>query len=179
MWYTFPMKTRFLKLFLPLCIIAFSSGSARAAEPWKGHTETSPLELGVMTGLSIFGTETAWGFLANAAYLIQPNGWVDDVDDRIWIETQMGPSFFPSRAGLSGSGFQFNAHLRWDFTYNEYWTVYGLGGIGGYALPPALASKFNLHPRFGAGVEYQTKAALMFRAEVSAEFVGLGVALNF
>jgi hypothetical protein len=54
-----------------------------------------------------------------------------------------------------------------------------LGGLSGFGLPKNWGGFFTMHPRFGAGVEYQTKTALLFRGEVSAEFVGLGVALNF
>ena len=80
----------------------------------------------------------------------------------------------------SQTGMQYSAHLRWDFTYNEFWTFYGLGGIGGFTIPKAFGSStFTIHPRFGAGVEYQTKTALMFRGELSGDFMGFGVAFNF
>lgn len=147
-----------------------------AAENWKGHTEVSDYELGVLTGLSSYGVSNAWGFLVNGAYLIQPNGWVDDVDERIWVEVEAGPAFFSSNLGTA---FQYSAHMRWDFTMNEYWTFYGLGGLSGYFLPTNMGGVFSMHPRFGTGVEYQTKSPLMFRGEVSAEFIGVGIALNF
>ena len=59
------------------------------------------------------------------------------------------------------------------------WTFYALGGLGGFSLPSGFGNTFTMAPRFGAGVEYQTKAALMFRGEVSADFIGAGIALNF
>ena len=162
-----------------LSIFCIFSLNAQSAENWKGHTEATPYEFGVLTGLSLYGTETGWGFLGNAAYLIKPNGLVDDIDERVWLEIQAGPSFFSAPSGSTGTGFQYSTHARWDFTYNEYWTAYGLGGLGGYITPGYLGSKFTIHPRFAVGVEYQTKSALMFRGEVSAEFTGVGVALNF
>jgi len=166
-----------MKNFLFLMVITCSiSSHANAAENWKGHTEVSPLELGVMTGLSSYGVNNAWGFLVNGAYLVQPKGWIEDIDDRIWVEGEAGPAFF---SGSAGTGLQYSAHLRWDFTMNEYWTFYALGGLSGYSLPSALGGVFSLHPRFGMGVEYQTKTALMFRGELSAEFTGIGIALNF
>ncbi len=167
------------KILILLSILGVFSQQAHAAENWKGHTEVSPYEFGVLTGLTLYGTEAGWGFLANGAYLLQPNGWLDDIDDRLWLEVEAGPSFFTAPTGGTGTGFQYSTHVRWDFTYNEYWTVYGLGGIGGLVAPGYLGSKFSIHPRFGGGVEYQTKSALMFRGEVSAEFMGLGIALNF
>jgi hypothetical protein len=159
------------------CLQTFSS-SAVAAENWKGTTETSPLELGAMTGMNIYGSDVNWSVLFTGAYLLNDKGWADDIDDRIWAELELGPSFF-STGGGSSTGMQYSAHLRWDFTYNEYWTVYGLGGLGGFILPSSLGSAFTLHPRFGVGLEYQTKTALMFRGEISHEFIGVGVAFNF
>jgi hypothetical protein len=167
------------KILILLSLLGVLSTPSFAVENWKGHTEVSPYEFGVMTGLSLYGTETGWGFLANGAYLIQPNGWVDDIDERLWLEVEAGPSFFSAPAGSTGTGFQYSTHVRWDFTYNEYWTAYALGGLSGYIAPGYLGSKFSIHPRFGMGVEYQTKSALMFRGEVSAEFTGVGIALNF
>jgi len=155
------------------------STSSYAAENWKGHTETSPVEVGIVTGLSLFGTQTAWGSLVTGAYLIQPKGWLDDIDNRVWVEMEAGPAFFTAPAGSTGTAFQYSTHLRWDFTYNEYWTAYALGGLSGYSLPAYLGKTFSIHPRFGVGVEYQTKTPLMFRGEVSAEFMGVGIALNF
>lgn len=167
------------KILILLSVLGVFSNQSFAAEDWKGHTEVSPVEFGVLTGLSLYGTETAWGFLANGAYLVQPNGWVDDIDERIWLEVQAGPAFFSAPAGSTGTGFQYSTHARWDFTMNEYWNFYALGGLGGYVAPGYLGSKFSIHPRFAMGAEYQTKSALMFRGEVSAEFMGVGVALNF
>jgi hypothetical protein len=164
-----------------LFILIFNlySPRAQAGELWKGHTEVRPFEVGLMTGLSIYGNSAHWGVLGSGAYLLKDKAFVDDLDDRIWFELQMGPSFF-STGNTTSTGLQYSTHLRWDFTYNEYWTFYALGGISGYGLPKAVSNGvFTLHPRFGAGVEYQTKAALIFRGEVSAEFMGLGVAFNF
>jgi len=149
-----------------------------AGEPWKGQTEVSPVELGLMAGAAIYGDDVNWSSLATMAYLLKDQGFLDDIDDRVWIEMELGPTFF-STDNSNQTGLQYSTHLRWDFTYNETWTLYGLGGLSGYGLPESRGSAFTIHPRFGAGVQYQTKAALMFRGEVSAEFIGLGVALNF
>lgn len=169
------MKTILILISILSSISVFSS-KALAAENWKGHTEVSPFEVGVLTGLSGYGVQNAWGVLGTGAYLIQPNGWVDDIDERVWAELELGPAFFSSNLGTA---LQYSLHIRWDFTMNEYWTMYALGGISGYSLPNSLGGVFSLRPRFGAGVEYQTKTALMFRGELSAEFIGVGIALNF
>jgi len=165
-------------LFLVSLIILFVSQSSFAYEVWKGKTEVSPIEVGLMTGASIYGPSTNWGVLASGAYLFKKDGFLDEIDDRVWLEVQMGPSFF-SALGSSHTGLQYNAQMRWDFTYNEYWTFYSVGGFGGFVLPDAIGGGFNIHPRFGLGAEYQTKTALMFRGEIAGDFMGVGVAVNF
>ena len=170
-----------MKSLLCLCILllTFSSfDSAFADDNWKGHTEVSPIEVGLMTGTSLYGSSANWGVLGSAAYLVKKDGFLDDIDDRLWVEVEMGPTFFNQDA-QSHTGLQYNAHLRWDFTFNEYWTFYALGGFGGFVLPDALGGSFTIHPRFGGGAEYQTKTALLFRGEIAGDFIGAGVGLNF
>ncbi len=167
-----------LKTTLVLATLSLFTSGAFAAEFWKGHTEARPLEAGLMSGMAIYGNHSNWSVLASGAYLLKDKAFVADLDDRIWAEVQMGPSFFSTPASTE-TGLQYSAHLRWDFSYNELWTVYALGGFGGFGLPKSYGSSLTFHPRFGAGVEYQTKTALLFRGEISAEFVGVGVALNF
>ena len=159
-------------------IILFSVKPACAYENWKGNTQVQPIELGVMTGAALYGSSANWSILATGAYLIKDKGFADDIDNRVWVEVEMGPAFF-SLPNQNQTGLQYTAHLRWDFTLNEYWTFYGLGGLGGYVLPSALGSSFTIHPSFGVGAEYQTKTALMFRAEVREDFMGAGIAFNF
>jgi hypothetical protein len=172
------MKQKISLLILALLFCFQAPVRADDGEAWKGHTVTSPVELGVMTGMNLYGSDVNWSLLATGAYLLAEDGWADDVDDRIWAELELGPSFF-SVLNDHSTGLQYSAHIRWDFTYNEYWTFYGLGGLGGYFLPDSLGGAFTIHPRFGVGVEYQTKTALMFRGELSHEFIGAGIALNF
>jgi hypothetical protein len=159
-----------------LLLALIGMNPSHGEELWKGKTEVPPYEFGLLTGMGLFGTETSWSFLGTAAYLIKPEGLVDEVDERMWAEMEIGPSFY---SGSIGTGLQYSTHLRWDFTYNEHWTAYALAGVSGFVLPSGFGSKFSFHPRFGAGIEYQTKTPLMFRGELSAEFIGLGIALNF
>ena len=173
------MKTwKLLALAAVLFLNTHGTRALAAGEPWKGKSEVSPVELGLMAGAAIYGNDLNWSSLATMAYLIKDQGFLDDIDDRVWIEMELGPTFF-STGNSTQTGLQYSTHLRWDFTYNEFWTVYALGGLSGFGLPESKDSSFTIHPRFGAGVQYQTKAALAFRGEVSAEFIGLGVALNF
>ena len=162
-----------------ILLFAFSFISSSFAENWKGNTVSSPIEIGTMAGMSLYGSKASWSWLGTGAYLIEPKGWIDDIDDRLWVELELGPTFF-SQSGSNQTGMQYAAHLRWDFTMDENWTFYALGGIGGYHLPTAInGGGMTVNPRFGVGAEYQTKLPLMFRMELSHEFLGAGVAFNF
>jgi hypothetical protein len=156
----------------------FISTASFAYENWKGHTEVSPVEVGLLTGTSFYGSSANWAVLATGDYLFKKDGFLDDIDDRVWLEVQMGPAFFSS-SGSSHTGLQYAAQMRWDFTFNEYWSFYSVGGFGGFILPDVYGGNFTLHPRFGLGTEYQTKTALLFRGEVASDFIGIGVAVNF
>ena len=163
---------RTILLFLLLGIPAF------AGEPWKGQTQVRPVEAVMMSGLSIYGNQTAFGVLAGGAYLIKERHFIGEIDNRIWGELLLGPSFF-STTNSTMTGLQYSGHLRWDINYNETWTAYSVLGLSGYSLPDRLGGSFTIHPRGALGAQYQTKTALILRGEVSAEFIGVGVALNF
>lgn len=168
-----------LKSFVPGMFFLFAClGSAQAAENWKGQTSVRPIELGIMGGAAIYGNDVNWGALPSVAYLLKDRAFVSDLDNRVWAELQMGPVFFSTR-NSNETGLFYSAHLRWDFSYNEVWTFYALGGLSGYKLPDGRDGSFTVHPRFGTGVQYQTKTALMLRGEISAEFIGLGASFNF
>src|SRR4051812_42875293 len=97
---------------------AHADTAVAKVEPWKGTTQVPPIEAGILTGPSFFGKESNWTVLGTGAYLLKDKAFVDDIDDRIWAEVQLGPSFF-SVGNSSTTGMKFNSHLRWDFTYNE------------------------------------------------------------
>lgn len=146
-------------------------------ENWKGDTQVAPLEVGAMYGLSLFGSDLNPSLLGTVAKKLN-DGILDDVDERLWAEAHFGPTFF-SEGSRSATGIQYSLHARWDFTYNADWTFYAVGGAGGFSLPEGFGDKFTLAPRFGVGVNYQTRLPLMFRAEVTSNFVGGGIAFNF
>lgn len=164
-----------MKAFL-ISLSIFVAGNLAHAEIWKGNTQSPPYEIGGMSGLGLYGDQAAWSFLGNVATLIEPEGWIEDIDDRVWAEFQGGPAFF-SVQGNDKTAFQYSTHVRWDFTRDGTWTVYGLGGVAGFINAPG--DSFSFHPRFGIGALFQTKLPLVFRFELSHEFSGLGVAFNF
>ncbi len=174
--YTVQKSHRFFLIFT-LMVMSMALTQVAQAENWKGQTRFGLIDISVLTGTSLYGTDLNWSLLGAAAYQIEENGFLDDIDDRLWLETQLGPTFFSS-GNQSQTGMQHSFHLRWDFSLNETWTFYGLGGLGGYILPSYLGSDFTIHPRFGVGAFFQTKAQVRFRGEFSHEFIALGVSFD-
>ncbi|NDG85068.1 MAG: hypothetical protein EBX52_08535 [Proteobacteria bacterium] len=158
--------------------LCFSSIPSLAGELWKGHTTVRPLEVGLLSGFSIYGDQANWGVLPAVAKLIKEKGFAEDIDNRVWIEGQLGPTFF-SNHGVSKTGMQYSAHLRWDFMLNADWTFYALGGLGGNKASSELGGDFQLLPRFGAGavldIERQTHVPIGIRGELSRELISVGV----
>ncbi len=166
-----------LVVLISVLFASFSIFENCYSEDWKGKTQTTPLEVGTMAGGSLYGTSANWTWLGTAAFLVLPHGFVEDLDDRVWAEVELGPTFFSEGSG-SQTGLQYSAHVRWDFTRDESWTFYGLGGIGGF-YPPKTLGGLTVAPRFGVGAEFQTKISMLFRVELSHEFFGAGVVFNF
>ena len=79
-----------------------------------------------MAGLGVAGNSLGFGLNFAAAFKILHQGFIDDVNDQVFIELIGGPLF------VSGTvaGF-YGAHLRWEFHKNDMWTFYALGGLGG------------------------------------------------
>lgn len=171
------IKSNVLKvLFIFILPLAFSAGVANA-EDWKGNTTYSNIEVGALVGGSTFGTDFGFSTLGSVAYQIAPEGWIEDIDERVWTELQMGIAFF--NQGSTQTALQYSAHLRWDFTKDDSWTIYALGGLAGYFLPAIYGNSFTMRPRVGLGALFQTKLPVSFRGEVSAEFIGLGAVFHF
>ncbi len=167
----------FMKKFGILLLVFAALSQPVSAEEWKNKTSSPPFEFGVITGASLFGSSVGWGILGTAAYLIVPDGWIEDIDERVWVEGFFGPAIFSE--GRTETALQFSTHLRWDFTKNTEWTFYAVGGAGGFFLPSIYGNAFTIHPRFGVGTEFQTKSPVVLRAEVTSDFIGVGAGLNF
>ncbi len=145
-----------------------------SAEDWKGKPETAQWSLGVLTGLGIVNATPGFAIMGAAAKKIVEGGFIPDINNSVWIETEMGPVL------AKGSvAFQFSGHLRWDFVRNEEWTFYALGGFGGSSTGSQLGDKFEFYPRFGVGALWKIFADFSFRGEVSHELTVVGAQFDF
>jgi hypothetical protein len=138
------------------------------AEDWKGEFSTARFSVGATLGLGIVGGGfPAFTFLPNIATKILQPGFVSDLNDTVWIEGQVGVTVF-----VGGVVIPYAAHLRWDFEKDDHWTLFALGGVGGFGVPSTASVQF--HPRFGVGVFYKFIRNVAARIEATSDFVGAG-----
>lgn len=151
-----------------------SAQPARAAEDFKGEPPATEVTFGALGGLGIINSRAGFSLLGTAAKKIVNKGFAPDINNQVFIEVQAGPMFLSG-----GPAFVYSAHLRWDFPKDEQWTLYALGGLGGYATGADLGSQWLLFPRFGVGAMMYLNDNLSLRAEVSHELIATGVSFAF
>lgn len=139
------------------------------ADPWKGKSGPADWSFGAQLGLGVLNSAPGFALVATGGYRILRDGFVPDINDSAFAELQMGPLFVSGTVALL-----FSAHLRWDFTRDEQWTFYGLGGLGGFAAPVSLGSASALYPRFGIGAIWKIHPIFGMRAEISHEMTTVG-----
>ncbi len=154
--------------------MAGTGASAHAADDFKGPSVPDVVSVGGMTGLAVIDSRAAFTVLGHAARKILDRGFVNDLNDSVWIEGEAGPAF------TSGStAFVYSLHLRWDFVKDATWTFYALAGLGGDVTPAGLGDHFELFPRFGVGAMLHLLENLSLRAELSHELIVAGVQFGF
>jgi hypothetical protein len=135
-------------------------------EQWKGKPYDHRFQFSFLPGVGVIGASAGFSLNGAAAVKILNTGFLDDVNDQAYVEALAGPCFLNGLTTI-----QYSSHLRWDFHKNEFWSFYALGGIGG-----TLGGGLNtVHPRFGVGAFWNIFEFASFRAEISHEFMGLGI----
>lgn len=141
-----------------------------SAEDFKGKDEPSEFGLGALAGMGILDNHVGFALLGAASKKIVHRGFISDITNSVSIEVEMGPLFVSG-----GTAFQYSGHLRWDFEKDAQWTFYALGGLGGDITGASLGDRFELFPRFGIGAMWKIGQNFNLRAELSHEFIGLGI----
>lgn len=145
-----------------------SSVASPAAEDWKGEPYQTNLAVAGMAGAGIIGGNVGLGVTAAIAIKIAHEGFIPDINDQVWLEFQGGPLFI---TGLTAA--TYGLFLRWDFHKDDDFTLYSLGGFGGSINPT------RVYPRVAVGTIYRISGDLALRAELSHEFIGVGLAIDF
>src|ERR1041385_5050312 len=83
------------KLWLLACL-AILPLSARAGndESWKGPSDKSRVRFSAMSGLALVDDFAGLGIIGAASVKILNRGFVQDINDQIWVEFEAGPLFY-------------------------------------------------------------------------------------
>jgi hypothetical protein len=141
-----------------------------SGEDWKTPGLPPLYHFGALTGLGVIDHYGGFTLLGTASMTVMDRGFAPDISNSVAVELEAGPMFTSSHAA-----FWYSAHLRWDFQKDEDWTFYALGGLAGNDTPDSLGGHFEIWPRFGIGTIWRIDAAISLRAELSHEFMGLGI----
>lgn len=164
-------------LLVALFALVSAAQGLAAQKAFKGESPSQNFHVGGMAGIGVIDSRVGASFQGTAAVKIMNRGFVDDINNQLFVEAAFGPLL------LSGSTvFQYSFHLRWDFIKDLDWTFYALGGFGGMITgssyspaPPAPGRAVSyFYPRFGLGAMWGLFEMVSLRAELSHEFIGLG-----
>ncbi len=144
--------------------------SLQDAPAWKGKPYDTHFQFSALSGIGLMGTSTGVPLYGAVAFKVLHEGFIDDINDQLFVEAMGGPLFT-----WAGAGWVADLHLRWDFHKNDLWSFYVLGGVGVDVSGTGLARVTLVHPRVGVGAFWNLFEFLSFRAEVSHEFTGIGV----
>jgi hypothetical protein len=168
-------------LFLAALNILFLP-SGKAAEAWKGNAPKYANLFSANLGANLFGTTVALAPVFSYGFLVNEQGWLDDIDESIYLEGQVGPLIFERPDGETRKkvGWFYSLHLRWEFFYDNAFSLYALGGVAGMFGPEYLGSVFVIHPRLGLGLVYSFDGGpLAFKGELSQDLLTAGLQIAF
>jgi hypothetical protein len=142
-------------------------GWKSTAERWKGESPKPMFHVGAMTGAGFLSETAGLSVLGVAAVKVAHKGFLEDFTNQVFLEAEAGGLFVASQ-----TFFQWNLQLRWDFVFDEYWTFYAVGGLGGVLGN----NRSPFYPRFGIGAQWNLFVLCGIRAELTRDFIGAGVA---
>lgn len=167
-----------------MCIVAiflfpsstlFSAARKPAApfegeEPWKGSPYPERFSLAISGGLGSLGGTNGFSLLGAVSYSILHKGFIDDINDQVQLEAQVGPYF---QSGVTN--YFYSIHMRWDLHKDYQWSFFAIGGLAGVSESSGFGN--SIHLRFGTGIYWHLFEKFSFRLDVSREFLGLGASL--
>lgn len=156
--------------FLILVNLMSTTLPAHASEDWKGEPYLDEFSTSVLSGIGWVNGVVGFGLHGTVAKKILHRGFIDDLNDQVFIETQFGALFV-----TGGTAFPWSVHLRWDFHQNTLWTFYATGGLGGTFTGAALGNITQFFPRFGVGAYWNKFEFVSVRFLLNQDFIGAGV----
>ena len=151
-----------------------------STKDWVGRSNDTEFQLDGLAGLGVVDNSIGFALMGAVSKRILERGFVADINDSVFIETELGPMF------TSGTAlFMYSLHLRWDFQLNPDWAFFAIGGLAGDIYSgsngnsTASGSHFELYPRFGIGAFWQVAPQFRLRAEISHELIVAGASFPF
>lgn len=151
-----------------------ASSSSSSSEDWKGTSSSRDITFGFLGGTGLIEPKYGLSVIGDVAKKILNQGFIPGIDNQVFIELEAGPVFVQGHAP-----FFWSSHLRWDFTQDENWSFYALGGLAGQITGIELGDRALIFPRFGAGIFYHLQQNMSIRAELSHELIGAGLNFEF
>ena len=151
-----------------------TASSSSSSEDWKSAPSSRDITFGFLGGTGLIEPKYGLSVIGDVAKKILNQGFIPGIDNQVFIELEAGPIFVQGHAPLFWS-----SHLRWDFTQDENWSFYALGGLAGQITGIELGDRALIFPRFGAGVFYHLQQNMSIRAELSHELIGAGLSFEF
>lgn len=145
-----------------------SANTSPSEGPWKGKSPDAMFQFSGLAGLSRIGSNVGFGLNGLAAIRMLQDGFIDGINDQVFVEFMMGPIFLPGATMIALGG-----HLRWDLHRDEFWAFYGLAGFHATVGSTVGLGTFNF--RSGIGAFWNLFEFLSFRAELSHEHMAVGV----
>ena len=151
---------------------AHTQTTAQIQEDWKGRSPDSNVTLSPMFGAAFRETGVGIAVAGSAAIRLLEHGFIPDINNQVFLETQLGGIFFPNR-----DVFSYAAQLRWDFVKDDRFTVFAVGGLGGRIGGGA----WNIFPRFGVGMMVAVARSFDLRFDFTQDalMTGLSFPLTF
>lgn len=150
--------------------------NALAAELWKGPARENNFQIGGVLGLGLSGRESSSNLLFSGSTVIAQDGFIDDINERAWLDLEVGPNFF-----TQGTGFVLNALFRMDFIMNDSWTFFGAGGLGSTTLPKGVLGSdttLTVYPHIVQGAFYRLTETVSLKMQVSHAITAFGVSVD-
>lgn len=155
-------------------LLMFATSGFAADEMWKGKMPESSVEVSALTGIVSHGSRGALGVLLGGSFVIVPEGWVEDVTERIALDLHFGPALFDSQ-----SSWLVLPNLKWEFFMDDRWSFSALAGVGAFFLSSSQGGGGAVFPNIALGGSYQTKSPVNLQFQVSHAFTGVGFGYQF
>ena len=157
-----------------LLISAFGTSTfAYAIDNFKGAPSSAEVTASAMGGFGLIDTSGGFTVIGAIAKKIVNHGFIDDINDQVFLEVEAGPLFTTGT-----TAWLYSVHGRWDFKQDDQWTFFAMGGLGANSVSSnRVGDRFAVYPKLGIGTFWTLPNGLTLRGEISHEVIIAGVSI--